>query len=61
MHEVEKEPAFSWWLLFTLKKQNMIIAVVNKQDHKKTHKFGNRMPKSINEAYWIDMENGILH
>jgi hypothetical protein len=56
--EIENEPAFSWWVPFTLKKRNRIIAAVNKRYHNKTHKFGIRMPKSVDEAYRIDLENG---
>ena len=45
------EPAFAWWVPFTLKKRDRIIAAVNKRYHKRTHKFGIRVPKTVEEAY----------
>ena len=56
--EIDHEPAFSWWVPHTLKKRNRIIAAVNKRYHKRTHKFGIRIPKSVAEAKAIDDENG---
>jgi hypothetical protein len=41
-----------------MKKQDRILAAVNAWYHKKTHKFGIRMPKSVEEAYAIDKSNG---
>ena len=55
---IDHEPAFSWWVPFTLKKRNRIIAAVNKRYWKTTHKFGIRVPKSYNEAVQLDKENG---
>jgi hypothetical protein len=51
------EPAFAWWVPFTLKKRTSIIAAVNARYHKRTHKFGIRLPKSVKEAYSINREN----
>jgi hypothetical protein len=45
--EIDHEPAFSWWVDFTLKKRERIIAAVNQLYLKKTHKFGVRMPKRV--------------
>ena len=55
---VDHEPAFAWWVPHTLHKRNRIIAAVNKRYHKRTHKFGIRIPKSVAEAKAIDKENG---
>ena len=37
---IEDEPAFAWWVPYTLKKQSRILAVVNQRYNKKIHKFG---------------------
>ena len=47
------EPTFKLWVNFTLKKRDMIISAVNKQHHKKTHKFGIRIPINTKEAHAI--------
>jgi len=52
------EPAFKWWVPLTLKKRNRVIAKVKSKYWRTTHKFGIRVPKSIDEAYRIDEENG---
>jgi hypothetical protein len=57
-HGLSDEPAFSWWVPFTLKKRDAIISAVNKRYWKRTHKYGIQVPKSVAEAYEIDKENG---
>ena len=52
------EPAFKWWVPFTLKKRDAIISAVNKRYWKRTHKFGIRLPHSVQEAIAIDKEEG---
>ena len=54
---IENEPAFAWWVPYTLKKRNRIIAAVNKRYHKQTHKYGIRVPKTVKEALQINKEN----
>ena len=55
---IDHEPAFGWWVPYVLKKRNMIIAAVNKRYHKRTHKFGFEIPKTVERALEIDRENG---
>ena len=57
-HGIDQEPVFVWWVLFTLKKQNRIIAAVNRQFVKKTHKYRIRVPRNLVKAERIDRENG---
>jgi hypothetical protein len=52
------EPAFSWWVPFTLKKRNRIIAAVNKRYMLRTHKFGVEIPKTVRQALEIDKATG---
>ena len=56
--KIEDQPAFKWWVPFTLKKRKRIIAAVNQRYHKRTHKFGIRLPKTVEEALRIDKQNG---
>ena len=57
-HSIAHEPAFAWWVPWTLKKRDTIISAVNKRYWKRTHKFGIRVPHSVEEALRIDKENG---
>ena len=55
---IDHEPAFAWWVPYVLKKRDRIIAAVNKRYHKRTHKFGFAVPKTVARALEIDRENG---
>lgn len=41
-----------------MKKRDRIIAAVNKRYHKRSHKFGFEIPKTVERAREIDRENG---
>ena len=55
---INHQPAFCWWVPHTLRKRDQIIAAVNKHYHKRTHKFGIEVPKTVKHALEIDHENG---
>ena len=55
--DLQREPAFSWWIPQVLRKRARIIVVVNKRYHKCTHKFGIRVPKTVREALDLDKAN----
>ena len=56
--KIDTEPAFAWWVPYTLKKRNHIISAVNRHV-KMTHtKYGIRVPKTRREALAIDQEIG---
>ena len=55
---IAHEPAFAWWVPHTIRKRNFIVAAVTKRYHKRTHKFGIHVPKTIEEARQLDKENG---
>jgi hypothetical protein len=48
------QPAFAWWLPYTLKKLMQIIAAVNKCYTLHSHKFGIQLPRSVQDALAID-------
>ena len=55
---IAEEPAFAWWVSYTLKKRNRVIAKVKSKYWVRTHKFGIRIPKTVEEARRLDAENG---
>jgi hypothetical protein len=57
-HELLDEPAFAWWAPSVLKRKDKIISKVKSRYWSTTHKFGIRLPKSVDEALKIDAETG---
>ena len=57
-HGISNEPAFAWWVPYVIKKRERIIAKVKSKYWKRTHKFGIRVPKTVEEAKRLDQENG---
>eukprot|EP00978_Attheya_sp_CCMP212_P004830 scaffold10628_cov48-Attheya_sp.AAC.1 len=55
---IDDEPAFAWWVPYTMKKRDRIISKVKSKYWARTHKYGIRVPKNIKEAKEIDLENG---
>jgi hypothetical protein len=47
-----------WWVPFTLRKQDRIIAAVNSRVKRVTHKYGIEVPTSIDHARCLDASNG---
>ena len=56
-NRLDVEPAFKWWVRDVLRRHNRIMAKVKAKYWRKTHKFGIRVPKSVDEALAIDKEN----
>ena len=56
--DIAHQPAFAWWVPYTLKKRDRLICAVQNRFHKKTHKFGIEIPKSVADAKRIDDSNG---
>jgi hypothetical protein len=55
---IETEPAFAWWVPYTLRKRDIILSSVRSRVRKITHKYGIEMPVSVNHAIEIDRKNG---
>jgi hypothetical protein len=55
---IADEPAFAWWVPYTLRKRKRILQKVKSKYWARTHKYGIRIPKSIKEAMEIDRELG---
>jgi hypothetical protein len=56
VNKIDQEPAFRWWAADVLRKQNRIITKIKKRYRRITHKFGIRVPKTVEEAIQIDRE-----
>ena len=57
-NKVDDEPAFAWWVPYTIKKKARIISKIKSKYWQRTHKYGIRIPKSIKDAIRIDAKNG---
>ena len=55
---IDKEPAFIWWVPYTLRRRDRIIAGVNARVKTTTHKYGVELPRTIDEALAFDKLNG---
>ena len=55
---ISEEPAFAWWVPYTLRKRNRIISKLKSKYWVRTHKFGIKIPKTAMEAKAFDLENG---
>ena len=55
---IDKEPAFAWWVPFTLGKRDRIVSAVNARLCNKTHKYGVELPRSVEHAYRLDEQGG---
>lgn len=56
--KIDDEPAFEWWVPYVLRKRDVIVSAVKSRMRKKTHKYGIEIPKSVEDAYRLDRENG---
>ena len=58
---IADEPALSWWVKYTLRKRDRILAKVKTKYWRTSHKFGIELPKTVKEAYEIDRRTGTRH
>ena len=57
-NQIAEEPAFNWWVKDVLRLRRRIINKVKSRYWSTTHKFGIRLPKSVEEALQIDKDTG---
>ena len=55
---ISNEQAFAWWVPYTLRKREVILAAVKNQIRKTTHKYGIKIPRDVEHAHEIDSRNG---
>lgn len=56
--EIEDEPTFAYWVPYTLRKRDRVIAAAIARMKKSTHKYGIEVPTSVEDAKRIDTMNG---
>jgi hypothetical protein len=62
VNRIAEELAFKWWVSNTLHKRNRIISKVKRKYWQMTHKFGCKLPHSVEEqALEIDRQTGTDH
>ena len=55
---IAQEPAFHWWVPYTMRKRDIILSAVKSRLRKTTQKYGIGIPTSIDHAERIDTKNG---
>jgi hypothetical protein len=55
---IAQEPAFRWWVPYTLRKMKAIISAVKSRVKQTTHKYGVEVARSFNHAKQLDKKNG---
>ena len=55
---IDNEPAFSWWVPYTLKKVDLIICQIKARMKVTTHKYDIEIPRSIKDAKRLNEKNG---
>ena len=55
---ISSEPAFAWWVPYTLKQLEVIPDVVKNRIRKMTLKYGIKIPRDVEHAHEIDSRNG---
>jgi hypothetical protein len=57
-NEIDGEPAFDWWVKDTIRHRRRIVSKVKSKYWRTTHKFGIRLPHTVEEALRLDKESG---
>ena len=54
---IDKEPAFSWWIPYTLLKRGIVISAINDLIQRTTHKYGIEIPGTVKHAHELYLKN----
>ena len=60
-NQLVEEPAFKWWVPFTIRKRNRILKAMKTRYHRTQQKFGIELPKTVKRALEIDKETGTTY
>ena len=58
VNKIQGEPAFAWWVPYVFKKRKNTISKLKSKYWQRSHKYGIRIPKTMEEAERFDLENG---
>ena len=56
--DIADEPAFAWWVTYTMQKRNVILSTIKSRIHKTTNKYGIKIPTSTEHGHRLENENG---
>jgi len=56
MNNLQNEPAFKWWVKPTIRRKKRILKATKTRYAKRTHKFGIKVPQTVEEALQIDVD-----
>jgi hypothetical protein len=56
--KIDCEPAFAWWVPYTLRRRDTIISAVKARIRHTTHKYGVEIPRDVRQAHALDKANG---
>ena len=57
-NKIDHLPAFAWWVPYMIKKRNVIISKLKSKYWDRAHKYGIKIPKTVQEAYALDLSEG---
>ena len=57
-NKIDMEPAFSWWVPFTLQRRRCIMKIAMTRYQHQWQKYGIEIPKTVKRALEIDQESG---
>ena len=55
---ISNEPAFAWWVPYTLRKREVILTAVKNWIRRTMHKYVVEIPRDVKHAHEIDARNG---
>ena len=55
---ISNKSAFAWWVPYTLRKREVILAAVKNQIRRLMHKYGVEIPRDVKHAHEINARNG---
>jgi len=58
---ISDEPAYAWWVPYTLKKRDRIVKAQATRYARTTHKFGIELPRTVEQALELDRRSGTRH
>ncbi len=58
LNKISSEPAFVWWVPYTIKKKERILSRVATRYERRNQKFGIEIPKTVKRVLEIDRETG---
>ncbi len=56
MNNLQNEPAFKWWVKPTIRRKKRILKATKTRYAKRIHKFGIKVPQTVEEALQIDVD-----